>query len=422
MKEIKIGKRVISRDFLLFLISSALLGITVAVETTSLTNRLVEDLNFTVTQRAQLEFPREIPGLLVVFLVGGLAFLGDIRTAAVANIVGGFGLFMFGLVPAGYLPVVATLMIYNMGTHIYMPMQGAISMSFAKGENIGRRLGQVQSINMLALIVTAGALFLLYHFVKVPFVVSFTMGAIAMVLAGVVFLFMKPTAGAQVNGVQTDGTPIKRKRLVFKKKYKLFYLLCLIFGMRKQITITFVPLLLVTVFEQPVVTLTILFFIVSILNVFFRPWLGGFIDKMGERFVLMFEGSLIFIACLGFAFSKVLFPEAEIVFNLSESEIRLSVALLIVAGCYILDNLFSGAGMARTTYVRRLSDDPNEVSSTLALGISLDHVLSMSVPTVAGLLWESEWSNGNGYIYVFCGGLVIAVLNLLISSRIRVPK
>ena len=395
MNEIRIGKRVISRDFLLFLIASALLGVTMAVENTSITNRLIEDLNFTANQRTQLEMPRELPGLFVVFLVGGLAFLGDVRTAAVANILGGLGLFAFGLIPSGYWPVVATLMIYNMGTHIYMPMAGVISMSFAKGDNIGRRLGEIQAINMAALIITAGSLYLLYRFLDIPFVVTFTVGAIAMVFAGILFLFVSPVQAAP-----------RRKKLVFKKKYKLFYLLCLIFGMRKQITITLVPLLIVTVFNQPVVTLTILFFIVSVINVFFRPWLGGFIDKKGERFVLMLEAILVLIACLGFAFSRLIFPE--------------NIALIIVSFCYILDNLFSGAGMARTTYVKRLSDDPEEVSSTLALGISLDHVLSMSMPTLAGFIWVTY--TDFGYIYVFCGGLVIAILNLLISNRIRIPK
>jgi len=183
-------------------------------------------------------------------------------------------------------------------------------------------------------------------------------------------------------------------------------MLCLIFGMRKQITITFVPWLLVTVYNQPVITITILFFVVSVINVFFRPWLGGLIDRKGERFVLMIEATIILIACLGFAFSKILFP--------------VNIALYVVAGCYILDNLFSGAGMARTTYVKRLSDDPSEVSATLATGISLDHVLSMSVPSFAGFIWVMNM--GQGYVYVFCGGLIIAVLNLLLSNRIRVPK
>ena len=394
-KEIRIGKKVLSKDFLLFLIASALLGVTMAVESTSLSNRLVEDLNFTINQRTMLEVPRELPGLLVVFIVGGLAFLGDVRTAAVANIVGGLGLFAFGFVPSGFLPVVATLMVYTMGTHIYMPMQGTISMSFAKGDNIGRRLGEIQGVTMVALIVTAGSLFLLYRFFDIPFSVSFTVGAISMVIAGIIFLFMSP--------IQKKA---RRKRFVFDKKFKLFYLLCLIFGMRKQITITFVPWLLVTVYNQPVVTITILFFIVSVMNVFFRPWVEGFIDRKGERFVLMLEAILILIACLGFAFSKVLFPE--------------NVALIVVSFCYILDNLFSGAGIARTTYVRKLSDNPDEVSATLALGVSLDHVLSMSVPAFAGILWATNM--GQGYIYVFCGGLFIAVINLFLSNMIRVPK
>ena len=394
MKEIKIGSKVISRDFLLFLIASALLGVTMAIENTSITNRLIEDLHFTANQRTQLEMPRELPGLLVVFLVGGLAFLGDVRTAAFANILGGLGLFVFGLIPAGYWPVVAALMIYNTGTHMYMPMAGVISMSFAKEGNLGRRLGEIQSVNVAAVILTSGSLFLLYRFLDIPFVFSFTAGAIAMIIAGVLFLFMSPIQASP-----------RRKRLVFKKKYKLFYLLCLIFGMRKQITITLVPLLLVTVYNQPVVTITILFFIVSVINIFFRPWLGGYIDKKGERFVLMLEAVLVLIACLGFAFSKLLFPE--------------NVALIVVSCCYLIDNLFSGAGMARTTYVKRLSDDPDEVSSTLALGISLDHVLSMSTPTLAGIIWVTY--TDYGYIYVFCAGLVIAVLNLLISNRIRVP-
>jgi len=188
MKEIKIGKRVISRDFLLFLIASALFGVTMAVESTSISNRLVEDLQFTTQQRTFLEVPRELPGLLVVFLVGGLAFLGDVRTAAVANIIGGLGLFAFGLIPSGYWPVVATLMVFNTGTHIFMPVQGALGMSFAKDGNVGRRLGEIQGVNMAALIVTAGSLFLLYRFLNIPFVVSFTIGAIAMLAAGVIFL------------------------------------------------------------------------------------------------------------------------------------------------------------------------------------------------------------------------------------------
>jgi len=395
VKEFRIGKLVFTRDLMLFMIASALLGVTTAVESSSFANRLLEDLKFTITQRTLLEIPRELPGLLVVVFAGALAFLGDVRTAAVANIFGGIGLLAFGLVPSGYWPVVFTMMLYSTGQHLYMPIQGALAMSFAKGDNIGRRLGEIQGINTAAMIVTAATLYLLYRFVKIPFVVAFSIGSAAMLLAGVAFLFMSPTHTAP-----------RKQRFIFKKKFKLFYALSVINGARKQITITFVPWLLITVYEQPVSTITMLFFIVSALNVFFRPWLGGLIDRKGERFVLTLEAGLLLVACCGFAFSKLLFSDIT--------------ALVIVCGCYVIDNLFAGAGMARTTYVRRMTDDGSEVSATLSLGISLDHVISMSMPAFAGILWSSNV--GQGYVYVFAGGLVISLLNMFLANRIRVKS
>ena len=394
MKEYRIGKAVITRDFLLFLVASALLGITMAVENSSFANRLAEDLKFTINERTSLEIPRELPGLLVVFISGAMAFLGDVRTAAIANIVGGVGLLAFGLVPSGYWPVVGTMMIYSMGTHLYMPIQGAIGMSFAKDGKLGRRLGEIQSVNTAAMIITAAALYFLYAYLNIPFVAAFTAGAAAMVLAGVVFLFMSP-----------GHSEVRKQRFVYNKKFKLFYVLSIIYGARKQVTYTFVPWLLITVYDQPATTMTMLFFIVAVVNIFFRPWLGGLIDRKGERFVLTLEAVLLLFACFGFALSKLLFTP--------------TVALVVASGCYVIDNLFSGAGMARTTYVRRLSNDPAEVSATLALGVSLDHIISMSMPVFAGMLWSM--GEGSGYIYVFAVGAVVSIVNMLLSNRVRVP-
>ena len=89
LDRIRIGKYEISSDLFIFLVASVLLGVVSAVENTSLANRLYEDLNFTVMQRSFLETPRELPGLLTVVLIGLLNGLGDIRIAAVANIIEG---------------------------------------------------------------------------------------------------------------------------------------------------------------------------------------------------------------------------------------------------------------------------------------------------------------------------------------------
>ena len=396
MKDIQIGKMVITQDFLFFLIATALLGVTQAVESTSFANRLAEDLGFTTRQRTLLEFPRELPGLLIVFVIGMLSFLGDIRSAAVGNIFGGSGLLAFGFVPSGFWAVVITMMLYSLGQHVYFPLQSAISMTFARDGNLGRRLGEIQSVNTAMLIITAAVLYVLYSFVGIPFKVAFTMGAIAMIAAGVMFLMMNP------------GPPkTKKSRFVIKKKYTLFYLVAVFFGSRRQITMTFVVWLIVTIYEQPASTIVILFFITNVIGVFFRPYIGMHIDRHGERATLILEGTLLTLSCFGLAFAKVLFSRP--------------VALIVVSACYVIDNLFSvGAQMSRTTYIKKLVDSQDEVSGALAFGLSLDHILSMTMPIIAGVVWD--WNADTGYIYVFLGGVVLSLICVALSTRVRIPE
>jgi len=396
LDHIKIGKYQISKELFIFLIISVLMGVVTAVESTSLANRLYEDLNFTVMQRSLLETPRELPGLLTVVLIGVLNGLGDIRIAAVANIVGGIGLLFFGLVPNEFSLVLITLLIYSTGGHIYLPLASTIAMSFAKGENFGQRIGQVQGLGSLAIIVTSAVLFLLYHFVNVTYELVFVIAAVAMVLSGVLFLLLG-TCQEKI---------VCETRFVFRKEYKMYYIMMIVNGARKQITITFVPWLIIDVFKQPVTTITFLFFIVCVINIFFKPWFGSLIDSKGERYAIQFEAIIMFIACIGFAFAKTLFS--------------FTAALGIVGVCYVMDKLMESAAMARATYVKRLSNNASEVARTLSMGQSMDHVVSMFIPIGAGYIW---YINGaNGYMYVFIGALFISILNFFLASKLKVKE
>lgn len=391
---VKIWGRDIPKDFLAFLIISILLGVVEAVDSTSLSNRLYEDLNFTVMQRSMLEAPRELPGFLAVVIIGMLNSFGDIRIAAFANIIGGIGLLFFGMVPNEFSLVLITLVIYSTGQHIYLPLSNTIAMTFAKGDNFGRRLGQVQSLGSISIIVTSGLLFIFYKLFDVSYQTVFFIAGIAMLLAGALFLAMDKSGNRD--------RVVSKDRFVLRKEYKLFYVLSVINGARKQITITFVPWLLIDTFSQPVTTITALFFVVCCISIFFKPWFGNLIDRKGERYALQLEAIVMFVACLGFAFSKILFsPET---------------ALVVVCICYIIDKLMWSASMARATYVRKLSKDPSDVARTLATGQSMDHVVSMLIPLAAGYAW---YSNGaSGYVYVFLGALLISWMNFIAAGKI----
>lgn len=389
---VHIGKHEIPRELFQFFIISALLGIVVAVESTSLANRLYEDLHFTVMQRSLLEMPRELPGLLTVVMFGILNGLGDIRIAAFANILGGVGLLFFGLVPNEFSLVLLFLVVYSTGQHLYLPLSNSIAMSFASGANFGKRIGEVQAVGSLSVIVASAGLYLLYQFAGVSYRTVFTFAAVCMVAAGILFLAMGD-GGHRI---------ISEKRFVLRKEYRMYYILATINGARKQITLTFAPWLIIDIFKQPVTTITALFFVVCVINIFFKPWFGGLIDRKGERYALQLEAVVMFIACVGFAFAGSIFP--------------FKAALLIVGACYVIDRLMESASMARATYVRKLAKEIPEVARTLSMGQSMDHVISMFIPLAAGYAWYS--GGAHGYVAVFVGGLVISVINFLAASRI----
>jgi MFS family permease len=273
-----------------------------------------------------------------------------------------------------------------------MPVSNAIAMNFANDGRLGRKLGQVSAANTAAMVFGSAFLFILFKFIKVSYTVTFTLGAAAFLGASVLLMFMKPNKPLQT-----------KKRFVFRKEYRLFYILSVLYGARKQIFITFGPWVLIEVFKQKVATMTLLFFIISVISIAFKPIIGNMIDKIGEKFVLSAEAAMLFFVCFGYSFADDILPSKE--------------AVLLICACYVLDQLLSSASMARSTYLKKIALSEEEVSPTLSLGISIDHVMSMILPVIGGLVWYG--SGSNGYKYVFLGGAVIAVLNFFVARHVE---
>jgi len=297
MKSIKGVVRGAERDFSLFLIAGVFLGIAQSVDGSTLTNYLKEHFGMMILQRSALEFPREIPGLLEFLVIGVLSFLGgDVRISVVANLLAAIGMFSLGIIPSQYAMVIFVIFIYSMGQHIFMPLSGSIGMSFAKPGEMGKVLGKLSSVGNMAVVFSSAALWALYKFAHISFSTAFTIGAVAFVISAILMSFIKPTQTVHI-----------RKRYVFRKEYRLYYWLCMLYGARKQIFITFGPWVLVEVFKQPVATMTLLFFIIAVIGIFVKPWVGHLIDKVGEKVVLSTEAFLFFLTCLGMRLPKISF-------------------------------------------------------------------------------------------------------------------
>ncbi len=384
------------KDYLLFLLSGVFLGIAQSVDGSTITNYLKEHFGMMILHRSALEFPRELPGLLVILFIGALSFLGgDVRISVVANLLAAVGMFSLGIIPPQYAMVILVIFIYSMGQHIFMPLSGSIGMSFAEYDGMGKILGRLSSVGNIAIVVSSASLWALYRFAHISYTTAFTIGAVAFLVSAILLGFIRPTQTVHV-----------KKRYIYRKEYRLYYWLCMLYGARKQIFITFGPWVLVEVFKQPVATMTLLFFIIAVIGIFVKPWIGHLIDKVGERIVLSTEAFLFFLTCLGYAFAEDLF--------------RPSVAIAFIYVCYVVDFTLDSVYMARVTYMKKIALKPEDVSPSLALGTSVDHVVTLFLPILGGLVWYQ--SGPGGYKYVFMGGAVVAFLNFVSCRRINIKQ
>ncbi len=378
-------KKNIGTPLILFAMSTLMMGVYSGLYDPSFNNYLAQVHNVSEVTRGALEFPRELPGFLVVFIFTALLFLADTRIASVSALLVALALWGQGFLAPNITMVVVWMFIWSTGAHLYMAMTQPIALRLATEGQEGRRLGQLGSLEALGailgmIIVYWGAS--RYH---ISFGVLFGIAGGCALLASIGLFLIKPQPLTNVS-----------RRLVFKKKYTLFYILNILFGARKQIFLTFAPWVLIKVFHANIETFAILGFIGTVLSIFFRPLLGRAIDAWGERRIIAMESCMLIIISILYGFSPSWFSN--------------QVAMLIIMACFICDQLLFSVRIARTTYLARIADGPEDIASTISMGLSMDHAVSMLIPLGGGLLWAHY-----GYLPVFLVSGGLAICNLLIA-------
>lgn len=378
------------RDFSLFLLVGFMSGIASGINTSVFNNFLNDAYKLTATGRGIVEIPRELPGLLVVLVLASLAFLGDVKIATIGMICSSVGMIGLGLLSPTFPLMIVFMMILSMGMHIFMPIASSVGMDLSKPEEYGVRLGRYNAFFLVATIIGFGIVWVGFKNFHFNYTVAFIIAAVFYLFAGIILTLMKKSVPHHT-----------KFKLVFRKKYTLYYILCIVNGARKQIFLTFAPWVLIKNFHLDAPVFAILGVIIALISIFTRTVIGKAIDSKGERFILSLEAIVLFVICIGYAYAADYFSA--------------SIALIIIVVCYILDNSMSTVEMARSTYLRKIAVIPSDVTHTLATGTSLDHIVSMSIPVLGGMLWVAY-----GYKYVFLVAAVVALTNLFLSLRIKV--
>ncbi len=378
------------RDFSLFLLVGFMSGVASGINISVFNNFLNDKYQLTATARGIVEVPRELPGLLIALVLASLAFLGDVKIATIGMACAAFGMIGLGLLSPTFPWMIVFMMIMSMGMHILLPIAPSIGMGLSNKEEYGSRLARYSAHCLVATIFGFAIVWVGFSYLHFTYTAAFLIAAAFYIMAGLVLTTMKKSVPHHT-----------KFKLIFRKKYTLYYILSILNGARKQIFLTFAPWVLIQSFKLNAPMFAILGVLVALVSIFTRTMIGKAIDKKGERFILSLEAVVLFVICIGYAYAADLFTA--------------SIAVVIIMVCYVLDNSMSTVEMARSTYLRKIAVTPSDVTHTLATGSSLDHIVSMSIPVLGGILWVTY-----GYKYVFLVAAVVALANFVLSLRIKI--
>lgn len=370
-----------------------------------ISNFFKDAYSVTPYQRGLIEFPRELPGMLCSFIVAGLAGFSDIRIALIAQGLSLLGITLLGLTTPTFHIMMVFLFVNSLGLHLFMPVQDSIGMDLVKRGNLGKRMGQFKGVTtafqmLAAIIVFFGFRFGWFSFttpIKWIFILS------AGILVGVFAVMLS------LDRKLRDRPVIQEKvRFVVRKEYRLYYLLVIMFGVQKQIMLVYGPWVLIELLGKKADTLAVLGIIGAFLGIFFIPALGRWLDRFGIK-VMLYADALSFIGVY------ILYGVVAGGY-VSGAIPTVGWTVFLAYGVFIVDRMSTQMGLIRTVYLRTIAVNPADVTPTLSLGMSMDHVVSILCAYAGGVVW-TIW----GPQYIFYLAALLSCVNLFVAIRVRLP-
>ena len=345
-------------------------------------NFAVEEMGIGPGSIGWIQAVRELPGLMG-FLVGFLAlFLSEVRIMALSVILLGVGTFLTG--QATDIPfLLASTVVMSFGFHFFYPTNNAVVLMAVEKQHTPKALGQLRSLAAIASLAATGAVYLLAE--------SWGYRRLFMVVGGLVAvggLLLLPLSNAQ------GGLP-PRRRIILRRRYWLYYLLSFLMGSRRHIFTTFAIFLLVREYGISVQTTATLFLVNGLINTYALQLVGKLVSRLGERLMLSVAfGTLVFVF-LGYAYVTYL------------------PALFVL---YVIDNVTFGFNLALMTYFQKIAVTPEEITSSLSVEQTINHILSIVVPVIGGAAWQLF-----GLQAPFLAGVGIVLVSLVLTQFIRTP-
>ena len=154
--------RTVSGDFRHVLLATLFFGAASGVVASTLNNYLADVHGFDAGERGWLEFPRELPGFVIFFVVAALLTrMRESRMAALAMVFTGAGMLGLGYLSPAMAVLVLWIFVWSLGDHIIFAVEGPLGLKLAREGGEGRRLGQLGGARNLGTILGVAGIWLL---------------------------------------------------------------------------------------------------------------------------------------------------------------------------------------------------------------------------------------------------------------------
>ena len=343
-------------------------------------NLAVEELHIEAAQIGFIQSIREVPGL-IGFVLGFLALLFTEMTILNLSVV----LLGVGLIATGWADQLSTLIIatvvMSIGFHFFVPSSSSMVLMISKKAHAPRALGRLKSVSALAAVAATILVFFTVKAWGYRWLLTVTGGLV--IAGGLITLII----GRGQTGLR------ERRKVVFRRRYLLYYVLTLLMGCRRHIFTTFAVFLLVRVHGISAQETAILYLVNNLINTYASGQLGRLVAHFGERTTLTVNFLLLIGIFLGYAY----IPFLPVLYLL-----------------FIADSILFGFSLALNTYFQKIAITPKEITSNLAMGQTINHVAALFVPVLGGLIWEAY-----GPAATFLAGAAVVAVSLICTQWIR---
>ncbi len=377
----------VGRGTVLLAIATFSFGFAINAQQSIVTNFFEDKIGLQGPQFGYITAIREVPGFLLIFLTALFFRLSLPRLTFGALLLLAIGYSFFGW-SNSFWTVTPWVVISSIGYHTWLQTQSALGLSLAREEHSGRILGRMAAISQGGALLAMSIVLIAFHEKWLSFQSTFVLcGAMALVAAFAIVSFPSLRNGS------LHETHERRQPIVYRKDYRLYYLLNFTDGARQQIFFSFGLWVLTHQFGMRVTQISAVLLVTTTMSMILTPRIGRALDRYGERSVLLYVNIAFVIALLGYG---------------------LAGNVVAVAVCYVVYTFIAPLSpMCATVYLRKIAPSV-DVAPSLAMGLTMQHAAAVAVPVATGFIL-----NYVGYQIPFIAAAGFALVTLIISRQLN---